>query len=83
MSESHPYYHLFKDKLARLGSLFELPADSNPSTPFTDYGLRLHCYPEGKTNVFVYFFKLPCDFEAYETFSNDFPLQKKLDGNID
>ncbi len=43
----------------------------------------MHCFQEGRTNVFKYFFTFPTDYETYEAISSDFELQKKFDPNID
>jgi hypothetical protein len=43
----------------------------------------MHCYPSGKYNVFVYSFKLPTDFETYESVLDNFSLQKTFDPNIE
>ena len=72
MEASHPYYHLFKDKLLRLSNVFEIPEKASRADPDTAYSLKLFCYQENKFNVFVYFFELPTDFDTYESISNDF-----------
>ena len=72
MSPEHPYYHLFKDKLVKLGSIFEIPTKASTASPETSFPLKLHCYQEGKHNIFVYFFKFPTDVDNYESISNDF-----------
>lgn len=83
MDPEHPYYGLFKDKLYKLATVFEIPENASRADPDTSYPLRLHCYQEGKCNVFVYFFKFQSDIDTYESISNDFDLQKKFDSNIE
>lgn len=83
MDPEHPYFGLFKDKLYKLATVFEIPENASRADPDTSYPLRLHCYQEGKCNVFVYFFKFPSDIDTYESISNDFDLQKKFDSNIE
>lgn len=79
----HPYYELFKDKLALLPTIFAVPDNACSAEPDTAYPLKLYCYQEGKVNVFKYFFTFSTDFASYESVSNDFELQKKFDSNID
>ena len=65
MAEDHPYYHLFKDKLTKLNSVFNIPANAAQAEPDTAFPLKLHCYQEGKNNTFIYFLKLPTDLDTY------------------
>jgi len=83
MSESHPYYNIFKNKLDRLNAIFDPPATAASATPETSFPLKLYCYQEEKLNTFVYFFTFPTDVDTYDSISNDFDLQKKFDGNIE
>lgn len=60
-----------------------VPAEAHTAHPEAAYPLTMHCYQEGKTNVFKYFFTLPTDHDTYEAISSDFELQKQFDSNID
>ncbi len=83
IDSGHPYFELFKDKLAQLPTIFAVPETACSAEPDTAFPLKLFCYQEGKVNVFKYFFSFESDFASYESVCSDFELQKKFDPNID
>jgi hypothetical protein len=66
-----------------LPTIFDIEFGQEEVKPDTTYPLRMYSYQENKLNTFKYFFKFPCDYETYESLSNNYEYQKMFDSNID